>query len=402
MQSTQSGKFLSGFFVDGVNGEQRANLVTQCLKLLHNTGVKVVSLTCDGCPANINMLRQLGCCFDPDNMKTHFEHPETGLNIYAFLDPAHMLKFVRNAFQFYELFVDKENRNIKWKHLENLHNLQEKEHLHLANKLGKEHIEFEKNKMKVKLASQLFSNSVADALSFCETELKMDYFNNVAGTSNFLKTLNDLFDVLNSKSLKQQDYKKPLNSHNKIETFLFLENAKDYLKTLLLQDGTRVVKSSRKIGFVGFLICIESAQQLYCYLVEEMQYLTYVPMYKMSQDHLELFCNMRSHGGANNIPTARQFRSIYKNLLVHIELKDRGKGNCVPLEKISILNCSSAVDAINTTTDKNLLSDEQDEEINLDEYLIDDLLFDTNLSEFSAQIIAYIAGVVVLFLSKKT
>lgn len=151
------------------------------------------------------------------------------------------------------------------------------------------------------------------------------------------------------------------------------------------------------------MICIESAQQLYCYLVEEMQYLTYVPMYKMSQDHLELlFCNMRSHGRANNNPTARQFRSIYKKLLVHIELKDRRKENCVPLEKISILNCSSAVDAINTTTDKNLLSDEQDEEINLDEYLIDDLLFDTNLSEVSAQIIAYIAGVVVLFLSKKT
>ncbi|CAH0591438.1 unnamed protein product [Chrysodeixis includens] len=268
-------------------------------------------------------------------MKTHFEHPETRLNVYAFLDPAHMLKLIRNAFQFYESFIDKENRMIKWQHLKNLHSLQEKEHLHLANKLGKEHMEFEKNKMKVKFASQFFSNSVADALTFCETELKMDYFHNVGGTSYFLKTLNNLFDVLNSKSLKQKDYKKPLNQHNKIETFLFLENVKDYLNTLLLQDGTRVVKSSRKTGFLGFLTCIESAQQMYCYLVEETQSLMYIPMYKISQDHLELlFCNMRSHGGANNNPTARQFRSIYQKILVHIELKDSGKGNCVPLEQI--------------------------------------------------------------------
>lgn len=125
-------------------------------------------------------------------------------------------------------------------------------------------------------------------------------------------------------------------------------------------------------------------------------------MYKMSQDHLELlFCNIRSHGGANNNPTARQFRSIYKKILVHIELKDSSQGNCVPLEQISILNCSSAVDVINKTTDKNKLLDEVENESHLDEYLIDDVLTDTNLSEFSTQITAYIAGNVVNFLSKK-
>lgn len=181
-------------------------------------------------------------------MKAHFEHPATASNVYAFLDPAHMLKLVRNAFQFYETFLDKDDRKIKWQHLKNLHNLQEKEHLHLANKLGKAHIEFEKNKMKVKFASQLFSNSVADALTFCESELNMDYFANVDGTTNFLKTINNLFDVLNSKSLNQKYYKKPLNPYNKVETFQFLEYVKEYLNTLRLQDGTKVVQSNRKTG----------------------------------------------------------------------------------------------------------------------------------------------------------
>lgn len=56
------------FFVDGPNNEQKANLVSQCLKLLYDTGMEVVALTyCDGCPANISMFRQLGCNCNSDN-----------------------------------------------------------------------------------------------------------------------------------------------------------------------------------------------------------------------------------------------------------------------------------------------------------------------------------------------
>lgn len=50
--------------------------------------------------------------------------------------------------------------------------------------------------------------------------------------------------------------------------------------------------------------------------------LRYVLTYKMSQDHLELFfCAVRSAGGFNNNPTARQFCSIYRKLLVRHEVR---------------------------------------------------------------------------------
>ncbi|KAF2899220.1 hypothetical protein ILUMI_06956 [Ignelater luminosus] len=64
-------------------------------------------------------------------------------------------------------------------------------------------------------------------------------------------------------------------------------------------------------------------------------------MYKISQDHLELLLAvLRSHGGSNNNPTAKQSMSAYKKSLVHLELKAHDRGNCLPLEEISILHCS--------------------------------------------------------------
>jgi hypothetical protein len=83
--------------------------------------------------------------------------------------------------------------------------------------------------------------------------------------------------------------------------------------------------------------------------------LLFLPFYKLSQDHKELlFGSIRAHEGHNNNPTARQFKSAFKKLLIHAEVRDSGLGNCIPLEQIGILNWSSfstkdPVDIINNT-----------------------------------------------------
>ena len=35
------------FFIDGLSGKERANLVKLCIKKLHDVGVEVISLICD-------------------------------------------------------------------------------------------------------------------------------------------------------------------------------------------------------------------------------------------------------------------------------------------------------------------------------------------------------------------
>ena len=55
--------------------------------------------------------------------------------------------------------------------------------------------------MNVKLAVQLLSDSVADSLQFC-LDQEIPGFQGCQGTIEFIRTLNALFDIMNSRNLK--------------------------------------------------------------------------------------------------------------------------------------------------------------------------------------------------------
>jgi len=106
-------------------------------------------------------------------------------------------------------------------------------------------------------------------------------------------------------------------NHNQIIFEKLLECEK-YIFNLKAKTQ-KLIFSKRKVGFLGFLICIYSLQQLYRELCENKKLLKFIPSYKMSQDHIELlFGCIRAHNGCNNNPTARQFVAIYKKILVNI------------------------------------------------------------------------------------
>ena len=75
MAINDSWKIPVGYFlVDGASGEQRCNLVKQCISLARDAGVQIVSLTFDGAPSNFAMTRLLGCELNvPKNMITCFQ-----------------------------------------------------------------------------------------------------------------------------------------------------------------------------------------------------------------------------------------------------------------------------------------------------------------------------------------
>jgi hypothetical protein len=110
-----------------------------------------------------------------------------------------MLKLIRNAFEAKKILVDYQGNDIKWSYLEHLNEVQKCEGLHIANKLKCTHIDFIRQKMKVKLASQLFSNRVADALLVCETH--DNRFSGAQATAEFIRLINNLFDIFNSRSM---------------------------------------------------------------------------------------------------------------------------------------------------------------------------------------------------------
>lgn len=106
------------FLINGMSGEEKANLVRTSLNIIHETDVIVKSLTFDGAGSNISMATSLGSKLYPPNVKTYFLHPITKSKIFIFLDPCHMLKLCRNTLGDWKLLYDKNGQEIKWEFFE--------------------------------------------------------------------------------------------------------------------------------------------------------------------------------------------------------------------------------------------------------------------------------------------
>lgn len=95
------------------------------------------------------------------------------------LDSCHMLKLMRNALADKQTLIDGDGNLIKWDFIKKLQELQSYEELRAVNQLHERLFNGQKARMKVKLAAQTLSSSVADALAFCENDLSLNEFQKV-------------------------------------------------------------------------------------------------------------------------------------------------------------------------------------------------------------------------------
>ncbi|KAF0023440.1 hypothetical protein F2P81_024070 [Scophthalmus maximus] len=91
------------------------------------------------------------------------------------------------------------------------------------------HVQWRNQKMKVNLAAQLFSSSVADDLEYCEQELKYSQFRGCAATAQFLRKIDTAFDVLNSRTTLGKGQKAPIKQGTKYRAKGFLDGAESLL-----------------------------------------------------------------------------------------------------------------------------------------------------------------------------
>ena len=397
------------FFLDGLSGVERANLVNVCLQRLWDTGAEVASVTFDGPSCHFTMSSELGASLRVENLKPYFPHPvQSEKKVHIFLDVCHMLKLVRNTLGDGGIMVDMCGKKIYWRYIENLHKLQDKEGLRLGNKIKIPHINWRQQPMKVNLAAQTFSASVADAIEYCRTELKLPQFQGSEATVTFIRLFDRLFDVLNSRNPLGKGYKSALRIANKNQWYQFLEHAYCYISSLKDTTGKPMYQTRRKTGFIGFLVAIRSTQNLFASFVERQEApLKYILTYKLSQDHLELFfAAIRSAGGFNNNPTTQQFTAAYKRLLMRSSIQG-GNGNCQSQDLTNILyvvsdNCTIGDQEISISETSLMrkydLSDRQTP-LNFDhDYCIRSI---SKLSEYKRAAISYIAGFVAGMVEKK-
>ncbi|KAJ3661737.1 hypothetical protein Zmor_006124 [Zophobas morio] len=117
--------------------------------------------------------------------------------------------------------------------------------------------------MKVKLAVQILSSSVADSNDYCREKLKLSQFTNSEATTKFIRICDRLFDIFNSNNIFGKNFKAPLSLKNEQFWRPFLDEAFHYIKNLKLSNGTYIVKAQRKTGFLGMLTLIATTNNVF-------------------------------------------------------------------------------------------------------------------------------------------
>ncbi|XP_065211605.1 uncharacterized protein LOC135843273 [Planococcus citri] len=337
------------FLIDGMTGKERAHLLNMCLEMLHDANTHVMSVTFDGAYVNFTMCEELGANFKhgTPQFKPYFPHPVTKKPVYVYPDPSHNIKNIRNAFAEYGPLKNNKGEDICWKFVPLLYQLQTASGLHFGNKIRKKHIDFSNTKMKVKLATQVLSESVHDSLEHLKSE-GFEEFQGSSPTAEFCKKFDETFDLLNcrEKNNFKNKFCKPLkteiNDENLITKKSKAEELKQYIISLKTSQGTSVMTCSRKTGFLGLVICLENLFKIY----EALKTLPdhkqdYLLSFKLSQDHLEnFFSAVRRKNGWNNNPDALQFKGAYRQLLVRHEIESSNRANCEK-DDVPILSASS-------------------------------------------------------------
>jgi Pyruvate/2-oxoacid:ferredoxin oxidoreductase delta subunit len=208
---------------------------------------------------------------------------------------------------------------------------------------------------------------------------------------------NDVFDLLNCRTMRATGFKKPLNTENIVEGLELMENAIEYISQLKHIDKGKTkpyLKSGRKTGFLGLIVCLRSTMFLFENFIktEKIQNLA---LYRFSQDHIELIFGMiRVKSGFNNNPNAMQFKGAYRRFVYHLDTDSVKKtGNCIPLESMEIMNVSSwkkPVEKLNSGFEKSC-----DTNLDFANFAYTEIIDTMELSEFSNQVVIYIAGRVV-------
>ena len=185
----------------GASADLQYLAVKHVIERLCEIGCAVVSITFDGAARNISMFKRFGGSVGADNLESGFPHPsDPAMQIYGMFDAPHTVKLLRNLLYEYKSVALPAAGVVGWEYIERHYSTQKTSKLSLSNKLARAHIDFRNQKMKVKLAVQVFSNSVASSLEYLRLNA-LSGFQDSAVTEVFIRMVDRLFDSLNSRSV---------------------------------------------------------------------------------------------------------------------------------------------------------------------------------------------------------
>jgi len=267
-----------------------------------------------------------------------------------------------------------------------LFELQNEAGFKLGNKIGSAHIKWKGNSMKVKLAVQTLSSSVADALQFLKQT--SNDFKNCEPTIQFIRIIDEIFDFFNSRTPFGKGFKQPIRMEN-IEFKEYRMNSHImYLYSLKSVDGVPLWISQRKTFIIGFATSIKSIINISKDLLVNHGF-KFDLTYKFSQDAIELFFgHMRGRFGSNNNPNCSQFTSAIKSILLHTSITLINENcNLFTHEEDSLLSIKWKY--------KRPYMEEDDEEESTIKLLVDNSSNDPFIKIITDNVLYYISGYIV-------
>lgn len=281
------------------------DLFQNIVSALYRSGYIVVSVVSDLGGSNRGFLKTLGITEE----KTLISHPnDKNLKIFFFADVPHLLKLARNH------LVDKgfivNGVHIDVNPIQELLTLQTE--VTVAHRLSSAHICVTGTaRQKVKLAAQLFSNSVSMALKYLGDNglLKSS---NWEECSSLLKLFNDWFDLFNvrAKQIDSRDTKKAFGCsiHKQRE---IIESMSNLIESMHVQGHKSLLPFQK-----GIILSNNSLLGFYEFLTSKFN-MKYILTYRLNQDVLEnFFSHIRAIGRTYDHPNSLEFKYRMKSLIL--------------------------------------------------------------------------------------
>ena len=314
---------LAGFSTQSITADFLYPIIWKAVRILETSKAKlrVLFITCDGASANRrffklhgNINQFINCTPNP------YAHDER--NIYFISDAPHLLKTTRNCFS--NSYGNKNTRkmwksgrDISWLHIMRLFEEHcERNIYNPCPKLTNSHVHLTSfSCMKVNLAAQVLSSTVANAL-------EMMYGDNVAETVNFIRHMDKFFDCLNVRHLyegrnKRNENLNPYTSTDdarlKWLTDDFLGYFAEWEASVQQRPGNFNKSAKEKMRLShqtveGLKITVTSVVECVKFMLNEGA--KFLMTHNFNQDPLEQqFGHYRHRAGDNNNPTAYDIRN---------------------------------------------------------------------------------------------
>ena len=242
--------------------------------------------------------------------------------IFLMFDLPYLIKSIRNNLMKYSFKFAKYVAS--WSDIEAFFNKDKSLPIRCAPKLTERHVHPNNfAKMKVKLATQILSHTVA--ASIC-TYVSLGVLPQSAmGTAEFISQFDSLFDSVNSSALNSaKDLRRPITA--KSNHVQFLNKTISFIKSLKVYEGVKDVTGRIKC-LNGLLVSLNAILLIWEDLKQNHNF-KFLFTRRLNTDPLEnFFGTIRQQGGNCYNPSPTQFTRAFRKLLFS-SLLNSSTGNC--------------------------------------------------------------------------